>query len=273
MGFSLAGIVLKQHYNQPMLQHAIELTIGEILRSRGLHLATAESCTGGLIGHRLTSVPGSSDYYLGGVIAYANAVKVGALGVRTQTLDEHGAVSRETALEMAGGVRRALNADIGLAVSGIAGPGGGTPEKPVGLVWIGLSAPQIETARRCLFAGERAAVKEQAAQAALELLEETLQGQQVDAGESLIGDAPGSRERGVPVEVRARYNSQGQALPVSLALDGISYMVESIGRRWQDADGEHILVMIKGGKVFELVCTSPGRIWTARDVGKSRPLA
>ncbi len=256
-----------------MVEQSMEYKVGENLRKRGLRLATAESCTGGLVGHRLTNIPGSSDYFVGGVVAYANAVKMQALGVRLQTLDEHGAVSRETVLEMASGVRRALAADIGLAVSGIAGPGGGTPEKPVGLVWIGLSAPQTIVARRYLFSGDRTSVKEQAAQAALELLDETLQGKLPDAGESLGDIVPGSQVRGVPVEVRARTSAQGQALPVSLALDEITYRVESIGRHWQDVEGEHILVMIKGGKVFELVYASAGKVWLAREVGKDRPFA
>lgn len=251
----------------------MEYKVGENLRKRGLRLATAESCTGGLVGHRLTNIPGSSDYFVGGVIAYANAVKMQALGVRIQTLEEHGAVSRKTVLEMASGVRRALAADIGLAVSGIAGPGGGTLEKPVGLVWIGLSAPQVEIARRYLFSGDRLPIKEQAAQAALELLEEILQDKLPAAGENLDDSAPGSQLRGVPVDVQTRTSAQGQALPVSLALDEITYRVESIGRRWQDAEGEHILVMIKGGKVFELVYASAGKIWLACEVGKDRPFA
>lgn len=255
-----------------MVQQPIEQTLGEMLRSRGLRLATAESCTGGLVGHRLTNVAGSSDYFLGGVIAYANHVKIRALGVREQTLDEHGAVSREAVLEMASGVRQVLQADIGLAVSGIAGPGGGSLEKPVGLVWIGLSAPPIEIARHYLFLGDRLSVKEQAAQAALELLEGALQGKLTALGEIPDKVTPGRRERGVPVDVRSRYNAQGQVLPVSLALDGINYLVESTGRRWQDAEGEHILVMIKGGKVFELVCEPRGQ-WSAREVGKGRPFA
>lgn len=252
-----------------MTQETLEQKIGEMLRSRGLHLATAESCTGGLIGHRLTNVAGSSEYYLGGVIAYANAVKVKVLGVRQETLDELGAVSRDIVVEMASGVRRAFGAEIGLAVSGIAGPGGGTPDKPVGLVWIGLRAPQAIAARRCKFEGGRRQIKEQAAQAALELLGDYLQGRLAGAGDAIQV----SREPGVPVDVQARSNAQGQALPVSLALDGISYRVESIGRRWQDAEGEHILVMIKGGKVFELVHASPGGMWTARETGKTKPLA
>ncbi len=157
------------------MSEPLEVMVGEILRERGLLLAVAESCTGGLIGHRLTNVPGSSDYYLGGVISYANEAKVRILGVSQDTLEVHGAVSQETALEMGRGVRYALQADIGLSVTGIAGPSGGTPEKPVGTVWIGLSAPELEYARHFLWSGDRLSIKEQSAQAALELLWSYLQ--------------------------------------------------------------------------------------------------
>ncbi len=140
-----------------------------------MKLATAESCTGGLIGDRITDIPGSSDYYLGGAIAYAYEAKERLLGVRHETLTEHGAVSRETVLEMAGGARRVLGADVSIAVSGIAGPGGGMPKKPVGLVWVGLSAAEGEWAWRYQFTGDRLKVKGAAAQAALERLEAYLE--------------------------------------------------------------------------------------------------
>ena len=126
------------------------------MAERGLTVAVAESCTGGLIAHRLTNVPGSSAYFLGGVVAYANEVKEGVLGVRSETLRRHGAVSQETALEMARGVRRLLGADIALSATGIAGPTGGTPEKPVGLVYVALAAEDCERCERRLWhdAGE-----------------------------------------------------------------------------------------------------------------------
>ena len=124
----------------------LEILLGPLLTRRGLHLAVAESCTGGLIGHRITNVPGSSEYYLGSVTAYAYEAKVRLLGVRWDTLNTFGAVSRETVLEMARGVRAVLGAEIGMAVSGIAGPGGGLPEKPVGTTWIGLSTAEYEQA-------------------------------------------------------------------------------------------------------------------------------
>ena len=155
---------------------ALESQVGDLLRQRGWYLATAESCTGGLIGHRLTNVPGSSDYYLGGIIAYANPVKIHTLGVSQRTIDLYGAVSRETVIEMARGARIQLSAQIGLSVSGIAGPGGASPEKPVGLTWIGLSAGDSEEARSFVFPGDRLAVKEQAAEQALQMINEYLVG-------------------------------------------------------------------------------------------------
>ena len=130
----------------------------------------AESCTAGLVAHRVTAVPGSSAYFLGGVVAYADRVKTAQLGVRPDTLKTHGAVSRRTAVEMAQGVRRRLKADIGLGITGIAGPGGGTRAKPVGLVWIAVAEKRRRPARRFILAGSRAAVRRQAAAAALELL-------------------------------------------------------------------------------------------------------
>ncbi len=157
------------------MDQPLEILVGELLRRRGLRLALAESCTGGLIGHMITNVSGSSTYYMGSVTAYAYEAKVRILGVSWTTLEKYGAVSEQTALEMARGVRIALAADIGLSVTGIAGPTGGTPEKPVGTTWIGFSSPQGEHARKFLFQGKRLEIKEQAAQEALKLLVEHLQ--------------------------------------------------------------------------------------------------
>ena len=152
----------------------LEVLVGELLTLRGLRLALAESCTGGLVGHLITNVAGSSTYYLGGVTAYANEAKVRLLGVNPGTLEKFGAVSAETALEMARGIRLALAADIGVSVTGIAGPTGGTADKPVGTVWIGISTPHDEYARHFLWSGNRLAIKKQSAQAALKLLAEEL---------------------------------------------------------------------------------------------------
>ena len=171
IGFKM---IFDRDYNTRMDEKPLEVLVGELLRRRGWRLAVAESCTGGLIGHRLTNVPGSSTYYLGSVTAYAYEAKVRLLGVRWETLEKFGAVSQETAVEMACGVRRALAADVGLAVTGIAGPGGGTPTKPVGLTWIGLCVQDTEEAWQFNWKGDRLQVKQQSAEQALRLLFDTL---------------------------------------------------------------------------------------------------
>ncbi|MEW6028610.1 MAG: CinA family protein [Chloroflexota bacterium] len=154
----------------------LESVVGPLLRARSLKLATAESCTGGLIADRITDVAGSSDYFLGGVVVYAYEAKVALIHVSWDTLRKHGAVSRETVIEMARGVRTALGADIGLSVSGIAGPGGGLPDKPVGTTWIGLSANDGDWARKFIWDGDRRANKQLSADAALQMLVDYLNG-------------------------------------------------------------------------------------------------
>jgi len=165
-----------------MKQLLPEVQIGALLQSKKMKLTFAESCTGGLVGHRITNIPGSSDYYLGSVTAYAYEVKESLLGVRRETLDKFGAVSRECVLEMASGVRKALSGGfpltdvIGVSVSGIAGPGGGTAEKPVGTVCVGMSAYDGDWAWRFNWQGDRIKNKEESAQAALLLVVYYLQG-------------------------------------------------------------------------------------------------
>jgi len=159
--------------------NSLESQVGQFLHERGLKLVVAESCTGGLLGSRITDVSGSSEYFLGGVVAYAYEAKVDLLGVSWDTLNTKGAVSRETVLEMARGIRNLMKADIAVSVSGIAGPGGGTPEKPVGTTWIGLVAEDGEWAKVFQFSGDRERNKISAADAALKLLLDYLQGNQV----------------------------------------------------------------------------------------------
>ena len=153
-----------------MTDEKLESLIGELLRNRGWRLAVAESCTGGLIGDRVTDIPGSSTYYVGSVTAYAYNAKVRLLGVEWATLEKYGAVSEQVALQMAVGVRRALAADVGLSVTGIAGPGGGTEDKPIGLTWVGLSVPGQEQVKQFVWDGDRRQNKEKSAEAALQLL-------------------------------------------------------------------------------------------------------
>lgn len=148
--------------------------IVEILHGRHLILSTAESCTGGLLAGKLIEVPGASDVYSEGFITYSNRAKEERLGVQRTTLQLHGAVSAECAVEMAQGAARVSHSDIGLSTTGIAGPGGGTSDKPVGLVYIGISNGGQARAIECRFAGDRASVRAQAVNAALGLLEEEL---------------------------------------------------------------------------------------------------
>jgi nicotinamide-nucleotide amidase len=162
----------------------MEGVVGELLTARGATVAVAESCTGGLIGHRLTDVPGSSAYVLGGIVAYSNAVKQAQLGVPAETLAQHGAVSRETAEAMARGVRRALGAGVGLATTGIAGPSGGTAEKPVGTVCIAIDSDAGTRSRRYQLWGTRDWVKLLTSQIALDWVRRTLLGE--DPTESAI---------------------------------------------------------------------------------------
>ena len=164
------------HLAEVTVTEALEIQIGKRLRERGLRLALAESCTGGLLGNRITDAPGSSEYFLGSVVAYAYAAKVALLGVSWDTLNSMGAVSSETVLEMARGARRVLDADIAVSVSGIAGPSGGTEEKPVGTTWISLIAKDGEWAQEFHFSGDRVQNKSFAADAALQMVLDYLDG-------------------------------------------------------------------------------------------------
>ena len=147
----------------------VEALVLDLCRARGWSLATAESCTGGLVAARLTSVPGSSEVFAGGVVAYANSVKEAELGVTAATLAQHGSVSAETAAEMAAGVRARLGVDVGISVTGIAGPGGGTAEKPVGLVYLHAESPDESLGVEFSFPSDRETIRARGAAAALHL--------------------------------------------------------------------------------------------------------
>jgi competence/damage-inducible protein CinA-like protein len=158
-----------QQYLYGRDERGVEEHVLELCRARGLRLATAESCTGGLVAARLTSVPGSSDVVLGGVVAYSNDVKQQELGVPAELLLEHGAVSAEVAAALAQGARSRLGADVAVSVTGIAGPGGGTEAKPVGLVYCHASGPDGELGREFNFPGDRAAIRARSVVIALHL--------------------------------------------------------------------------------------------------------
>lgn len=151
-----------------------------LLDERGQTLATAESCTGGLIGGLVTDVPGSSGVYAGGWVTYADAMKSQQLGVPPETIDRHGAVSEAVVVAMARGARERSGADLAVSVSGIAGPGGGTQDKPVGTVWFGLASPEDTVARCARLVGDRAAVRDRAAKCALQMIRLALLGEPLD---------------------------------------------------------------------------------------------
>jgi len=155
-GADLAGVVL------------------DLLRRRSMRIALAESCTGGMLGARLTAIPGASDVVLGGIISYANEVKGSELGVRAETLATHGAVSEETAREMASGARARLHADVGVSITGVAGPGGGTPEKPVGTVCIAVDVRGAVQSVRTVLVGDRDEIRRRSTQTALNLARRAL---------------------------------------------------------------------------------------------------
>jgi nicotinamide-nucleotide amidase len=155
-------------------ERMVEELVLDLCRAAGLTLGTAESCTGGLVAARLTGVPGASDVFGGGVVAYSNAVKQAELGVSAETLREHGAVSRETALAMAEGARERLGVDVAVSVTGIAGPDGGTAEKPVGLVHLAAVGPGGPVAHEFNLPGDRATIRARATVMALHLLRRLL---------------------------------------------------------------------------------------------------
>ncbi|HVU10193.1 MAG TPA: CinA family protein [Phototrophicaceae bacterium] len=159
------------------MAEVLEVRVGGLLKARGWTVCAAESCTGGLVMHRLTNVAGSSEYVLGGVVSYSNEAKQKLIGVRAETLAAYGAVSEQTAREMVLGVRALFDAEIAVSITGIAGPGGGTPDKPVGLTYIGLvrrgQEPQV---RRHVWQGDRVENKQASAEAALDWILEIAEG-------------------------------------------------------------------------------------------------
>ena len=163
---------------EPEAPSLVELAkrVGALCRSAGRSIALAESCTGGLVGHLLTEVPGASDYLRGGVVAYADGAKTALLDVPAVTLADHGAVSAQVAIAMAAGARARFGADLGASVTGIAGPTGGTAQKPVGLTYVAVADGVGSAVRRHLWHGDRSANKEASARAVLELMLERLSG-------------------------------------------------------------------------------------------------
>jgi len=241
---------------------------GELLKQRQLTLATAESCTGGLLGTHITNIPGSSAYFMGGVIAYCDEVKRQLLGVPGDVLAQHGAVSRETALAMASGARKLLSCDLALATTGIAGPTGASPQKPIGLVYVALAAVDAHECRECCWEGNRWENREWSTQVALELLLEYLSASQTEP------ERP-PPQPGVPTSVDARFDEQGQLTPRAFQWRGQWVRVASVGRMWGESRGgvsvQHYLVSTPGEVIFDIAYEPVSARWYARMSGR-RPL-
>ena len=157
-----------------MKERLLEEEVGDLLRKHGLKIGVAESATGGLISHRITDIPGSSEYFEGSVISYSNKAKTSLLNVKDSTLRNYGAVSSETSKEMAKGIRSLMNVEVGLSSTGFAGPGGGTSDKPVGLIYVGLAIKDALISRKRVFHGNRDENKKSFSDSALSILKEHL---------------------------------------------------------------------------------------------------
>ena len=233
--------------------------VGRHLIDNSLTVATAESCTGGLLASILTDVAGSSAYMLGGVVSYSNHAKMLLLHVRDATLQEHGAVSAETAAEMAGGVRRLLGSDIGLSTTGVAGPGGGTPDKPVGTVYLHLSAPDAEWGEHHVWPHDRAGNKRASVQALIELTSRYLE--QLPQS----GQHPNSPQLlDTPVVVEAS-STASRWKPTAVWIQNQRWDIVGWGRQSEQADGSTVvMVEASGGARFELVVDVASGQWRLR---------
>ncbi len=249
--------------NAPSLDQLRQLSqeLGEQLIQHRLTLSLAESCTGGLLASILTDIPGSSHYVAGGVVSYSNEAKMQVLGVRPETLEAHGAVSAETAAEMARGVRALLHSDLAISVTGIAGPGGGTPEKPVGLVYLHLSSQDVEWGEMHIWPHDRIGNKQATVAAGLRLALRYVQ------------------ERTAPVDPRQE-SADAQALPTVLVeaewsgdswrpravwLQGRRQRVTGVGRQQRTDEGVWVMtVEFADGSRAELVADAGSGVWLLR---------
>jgi PncC family amidohydrolase len=241
----------------------LENEVVRLLTERKLTIATGESCTGGLIANRITNVAGSSACLLGGLIAYSNQVKERIASVSGETLSQYGAVSAEVARELARGVRSMFAADVAVSVTGIAGPGGSTPGKPVGLTYIGICAEGYEQVAKHIWQSDRIGNKQRSADAALGMVLHYLGARM----------SMGNNDTDVATDVEASLAADGQVTARAFTWQGRRLVVTSSGRQWQEADRRHLLVQTSSGETLELAIAMPEMRWTARLVGQRSLLA
>jgi PncC family amidohydrolase len=255
--------------------------LGLALGGTGVTIGTAESCTGGLVAEAVTRVPGSSEYFAGGVVAYHNRVKVRELGVSETLLKAQGAVSGSVAEAMAEGVRARLGVDVAVSVTGIAGPGGGTPDKPVGLVFVGTSDALRTHATRHHFAGDRRTVRTSAAEAALRSLLQAVEDHfgarslPAAAGEGRPARAePPNRTSPVAGQaggespmVEALFGPAGEVTPIAFRWTGRHHQVAQIGGRRVEEGCRVFTIMTSESRMFELALDTGLLEWRVRPVG------
>ena len=253
-------------------------SVGQLLQARGWTLAAAESCTGGMLAGQIVAISGSSNYFLGGVVAYSNAIKENVLKVPRDTLATHGAVSWQTASRMAKGARSLFGADVALSTTGIAGPTGGSPAKPVGTVYVALAAPVGVWWEQHLWSGSRLENIDASAEAALALLHRFLS----DPATTLSGGRARQSGRGeedvtmaneTRVNVETWRGSDGLLRPTAFNWRGRRCLVTSQGRTWLDEEGgRHYLVMSDDRGSFELFLSPDGE-WRVSRAWQRPPVA
>jgi PncC family amidohydrolase len=267
-------------FSRPAEPAGLAEELGRLLTARELTLALAESCTGGLIGNLITDVSGSSSYFLGSAVTYAYSAKEAILGVRHETLITYGAVSPQTATEMARGARRIFGSDVAVAVTGIAGPTGGMPGKPVGLVHIHLSAADAEIDQRFVWASDRIGNKRLTAEAVLRLLIgylETRKGQGAPPSPPPLEEQATSLPEFVDetVLVEAHLQPGGDAEPQAFTWRGHTYAIADTGRQWQEEhDGRTwhcYLVRTAALETFELRLNVDSAHWILARAWPPRP--
>ena len=242
-----------------MTDTSLETNIVKILTERGQTIGTAESCTGGLVAHRLTNIPGSSACVLGGIVAYANEIKESVTGVRRETLVKYGAVSAETAAELAQGARRLLKVDVAVSVTGIAGPGGASADKPVGLTYIGVAAEGYEVVNKHVWTGNRLSNKDLSADAALRMVLDYLEG-----GTRALMNIQDEIVSAVDAEILP----DGRVTPRGFTWQGQRHRIADIGRQWLEGERRHVLVNTESGDTIELAVSMPAMVWTGRVVSR-----
>jgi len=260
--------------NSPTLKQLQELSaqVGQELKKHNLTIALAESCTGGLLASVLTDIPGSSSYVVGGVVSYSNFAKMHVLGVRAETLEAHGAVSPETAGEMARGARDLLHTDVAVAVTGIAGPGGGTPEKPVGLVYLHLSAPDVEWGEMHVWPYDREGNKRASVAAGLQLV--------LRYGRERLSRPDTQQDLNIPTEdeapsVLVEATHRGNLWrPQAVWIEGKPRRVVGVGRNESRGDGSWLMtVEFSDGGRAELVVDARAGVWRLRRYWPARRYA